>query len=43
MNLFKSHILDRGMEYCEDGCVSDLQTIGNTVKAEVEGTECYQV
>lgn len=43
MNLFKPHILDRGMEYCEDGCVSDLQTNGNTVKAEVEGTECYQV
>lgn len=43
MNLFEPHILGRGMEYCEDGCVSDLHIIGNTVKAEVEGTECYQV
>lgn len=43
MNLFEPHILDRGMEYCEDGCVSDLQIIGNAVKAEVEGSEHYQV
>lgn len=43
MNLFEPHILGRGMEYCEDGCVSDLHIIGNIVKAEVEGTECYQV
>lgn len=43
MNLFEPHILNRGMVYCEDGCVSDLQTIGNTVTAEVEGSEYYQV
>lgn len=43
MNLFEPHILNRGMVYCEDGCVSDLQTIENTVTAEVEGSEYYQV
>lgn len=43
MNLFEPHILNRGMEYYEDGCVSDLQIIGNTVEAEVEGSEYYQV
>ena len=43
MNLFERHILNRGREYCEDGCVLNLQTIGNTVMAEVEGSEYYQV
>ena len=43
MNLFERHILNRGREYCEDGCVLNLQAIGNTVMAEVEGSEYYQV
>ena len=43
MNLFEPHILIRGMEYYEGGCVSDLQIIGNAVEAEVEGSEYYQV
>lgn len=43
MNLFEPHILRRGMEYSEDGCVSDFEIVGNNIKAEVEGTEFYQV
>lgn len=43
MSLFEPHILNRGMEYYEEGCVSDLQIIGNAVEAEVEGSEYYQV
>lgn len=32
MNLFEQYILNRGMEYCEDVAVSDLEIIDDTVR-----------
>lgn len=43
LNLFEPHILNRGRTYYEDGCVSELEIVENTVNAEVKGSEFYQV
>ncbi len=43
MDLFEPHILNRGVMYYEDGCVSDLELKDDTICAEVEGSDFYQV
>lgn len=42
-NLFKSHILDRGAVYHQDGYVSVFNMTEQGIEAEVEGTENYHV
>lgn len=42
-NLFSKKILDRGFEYFKDGLVSNLQIDGDSILADVEGSELYEV
>ena len=42
-NLFRQHILDRGIEYYEDGHVFDFVYTGEEITASVEGTDVYDV
>lgn len=41
--LFKPHILERGKEYYQDGCVEDLEEENGQITAVVEGAEEYDV
>ena len=41
--LFKPHILERGMEYYYAGCVESLEADDEQITAVVEGTEDYDV
>lgn len=41
--LFKPHILERGMEYYYAGCVESLEADNEQIAAVVEGTEDYDV
>lgn len=41
--LFRQHILDRGIEYYEDGNVVDFQCTENSISAHVDGTDIYDV
>ena len=41
--LFKPHILDRGMEYYYAGCVEEIEADDEQIAAVVEGTEDYDV
>lgn len=42
-SLFRQHILDRGIEYYEDGYVTDFACTGNSIKALVDGSDIYDV
>lgn len=42
-NLFKSHILDRGAQYHQDGYVSSFNMTEQGITAVVEGTKKYHV
>lgn len=42
-DLFQNHILDRGWDYYESGCVQDVQTTTGGFESDVEGTEDYHV
>ncbi len=42
-NLFKPHILERGMNYYEEGAVSSLEETDTGYTAVVEGSEAYSV
>ena len=41
--LFKQHILDRGIEYYEDGYVIDFNYSDGEIVAQVDGTDVYDV
>ncbi|MGN0203866.1 MAG: SWIM zinc finger domain-containing protein, partial [Coprococcus sp.] len=41
--LFRQQILDRGIEYYEDGHVLDFSYSDNEITAQVEGTDIYNV
>ena len=41
--LFRPHILDRGIEYYEDGYVKDFSYSDDEIVAQVEGTDVYDV
>ena len=41
--LFRQHILDRGIEYYEDGYVIDFNYADGEILAQVDGTEVYDV
>lgn len=41
--LFRQHILDRGIEYYEDGHVIEYHYSENEITAQVDGTEIYDV
>lgn len=41
--LFRQHILDRGIEYYEDGYVVDFNYSDDEIIAQVEGTDVYDV
>lgn len=41
--LFRQHILDRGIEYFEDGEVIDFSYSANEIKASVNGSDVYEV
>ncbi len=41
--LFRPHILDRGIEYYEDGYVIDFNYSNNEIAAQVDGTDVYDV
>ena len=41
--LFRQHILDRGIEYYEDGNVVDFQCTEDSISAHVDGTDIYDV
>ena len=41
--LFRQHILDRGIEYFEDGEVIDFSYSANEIKASVNGSDVYDV
>lgn len=41
--LFHSHILERGLNYYEEGCVTSLKQTQKGYRAVVEGTEAYDV
>ena len=41
--LFRQHILDRGIEYYEDGYVTEFAYTDNSIKASVEGSAIYDV
>lgn len=42
-DLFRPHILERGLDYYMDDCVSALEKTESGYKAVVEGTENYDV
>ena len=42
-HLFKDHILMRGYDYYKNGAVVDLEADGDIIRAEVSGTEDYEV
>lgn len=42
-DLFREHILERGRNYFHDGAVTELRKTENGYRAEVEGTEDYEV
>ena len=39
--LFRQHILDRGIQYFEDGYVSDFMYSNNGITARVNGSDIY--
>ena len=41
--LFRQHILDRGIEYYEDGYVTEFAYTDNSIKASVDGSDIYDV
>ena len=41
--LFRQHILDRGIEYFEDGEVLEFSYSNNEIKASVNGSDIYEV
>lgn len=41
--LFRQHILDRGIQYFEDGYVSDFMYSNNGITARVNGSDIYGV
>lgn len=41
--LFRQHILDRGIEYFEDGEVTEFSYSNNEIKASVNGSDIYEV
>lgn len=41
--LFRQHILDRGIQYFEDGYVSDFVYSNNSITASVNGSDIYDV
>lgn len=41
--LFRPHILDRGIEYYEDGYVIDFNYSNDEIAAQVDGTDVYDV
>ena len=41
--LFRQHILDRGIEYYEDGYVTEFAHLDNSIKASVDGSAVYDV
>ena len=41
--LFRQHILDRGIEYYEDGRVIEYNFCDNEIIAQVDGTDIYDV
>ena len=41
--LFRQYILDRGIEYYEDGNVVDFQCTEDSISAHVDGTDIYDV
>lgn len=41
--LFRQHILDRGIEYYEDGHVIDFSYFDDEIIAQVDGTDVYDV
>ena len=41
--LFRQHILDRGIEYYEDGYVIDYNFLDDEIVAQVDGTKVYDV
>ena len=41
--LFRQHILDRGIEYYEDGYVIDFNYSDDEILAQVEGTDVYDI
>ena len=41
--LFRQHILDRGIQYFEDGYVSDFMYSNNGITARVNGSDIYDV
>jgi len=42
-NLFRTHILERGLKYYEEDCVTSLKQIMTGYTAVVEGTDDYDV
>lgn len=42
-NLFRTHILERGREYYQNGYISSFDMYENNIEAEVSGTEDYHV
>ena len=42
-HLFKDHILIRGYDYYKNGAVAELEADGDIIRAEVSGTEDYEV
>ena len=42
-NLFRQHILDRGIEYYEDGYVTEFAYSDNRITALVDGSDTYDV
>ena len=42
-DLFRIHILERGLNYYEEGCVTSLEQTSIGYTAVVEGTDDYEV
>ncbi|MBT9778174.1 hypothetical protein GPL15_16865 [Clostridium sp. MCC353] len=42
-SLFRSHILERGLDYYASGAVTEIETTDSGYRAVVEGTEDYEV
>ncbi len=42
-HFFKDHILMRGYDYYKNGAVAELESDGDIIRAEVSGTEDYEV
>ena len=42
-DLFRTHILERGLNYYEEGCVTLLEQTSTGYTAVVEGTDDYDV